>query len=193
MEEKEIKDPQTTADTNAEAQNDTDTKQEHEEVQAEQAEEQLTDTDKLAQKEAEIAEFKDKLLRQAADYANFRKHAMARQTELILNGGKSVIESLLPILDDIERAEANLDKEEENEGISEGIRLVFKKLNDTLQKQGLERMDVKDKAFDTDFHEAVALFPSQDESLKNKIIDCVQTGYMLSGKVLRHAKVVVAQ
>lgn len=193
MEEKEIKDPQTTADTNAEAQNDTDTKQEHEEVQAEQAEEQLTDTDKLAQKEAEIAELKDKLLRQAADYANFRKHAMARQTELILNGGKSVIESLLPILDDIERAEANLDKEEENEGISEGIRLVFKKLNDTLQKQGLERMDVKDKAFDTDFHEAVALFPSQDESLKNKIIDCVQTGYMLSGKVLRHAKVVVAQ
>lgn len=193
MEEKEIKDPKTTTEPNTEVQNDTAAKPENEDVQAEQTEENLTDADKLAQQEAEIAELKDKLLRQAADYANFRKHAMARQTELILNGGKNVIESLLPILDDIERAEANLNKEDENEGLSEGIRLVFKKLNDTLQKQGLERMDVKDKTFDTDFHEAVALFPTQDESQKNQIIDCVQTGYMLSGKVLRHAKVVVAQ
>lgn len=193
MEEKEIKDPKTTTEPNTEVQNDTAAKPENEDVQAEQTEENLTDADKLAQQEAKIAELKDKLLRQAADYANFRKHAMARQTELILNGGKNVIESLLPILDDIERAEANLNKEDENEGLSEGIRLVFKKLNDTLQKQGLERMDVKDKTFDTDFHEAVALFPTQDESQKNQIIDCVQTGYMLSGKVLRHAKVVVAQ
>lgn len=193
MEEKEIKDPKTTTEPNTEVQNDTAAKPENEDVQAEQTEENLTDADKLAQQEAEIAELKDKLLRQAADYANFRKHAMARQTELILNGGKNVIESLLPILDDIERAEANLNKEDENEGLSEGIRLVFKKLNDTLQKQGLERMDVKDKTFDTDFHEAVALFPTQDESQKNQIIDCVQTGYMLSGKILRHAKVVVAQ
>lgn len=193
MEEKEIKDPKTTTESNTEVQNDTAAKPENEDVQAEQTEENLTDADKLAQQEAEIAELKDKLLRQAADYANFRKHAMARQTELILNGGKNVIESLLPILDDIERAEANLNKEDKNEGLSEGIRLVFKKLNDTLQKQGLERMDVKDKTFDTDFHEAVALFPTQDESQKNQIIDCVQTGYMLSGKVLRHAKVVVAQ
>lgn len=193
MEEKEIKDPKTTTEPNTEVQNDTAAKPENEDVQAEQTEENLTDADKLAQQEAEIAELKDKLLRQAADYANFRKHAMARQTELILNGGKNVIESLLPILDDIERAEANLNKEDENEGLSEGIRLVFKKLNDTLQKQGLERMDVKEKTFDTDFHEAVALFPTQDESQKNQIIDCVQTGYMLSGKVLRHAKVVVAQ
>ena len=153
----------------------------------------LTDAEKLAQAEAEIAELKDKILRQAADFANFRKHSMATHTELILNGGKKVLESLLPILDDMERAEANLAKSEEVETLREGLSLIFQKLQRTLEQQGLKKMETKEAQFDTDFHEAVALFPTEDEQQKNHIIDCVQTGYMLNDKVLRHAKVVVGQ
>ncbi len=153
----------------------------------------LTDAEKLAQAEAEIAELKDKILRQAADFANFRKHSMATHTELILNGGKKVLESLLPILDDMERAEANLAKSEDVETLREGLSLIFQKLQRTLEQQGLKKMETKEAQFDTDFHEAVALFPTEDEQQKNRIIDCVQTGYMLNDKVLRHAKVVVGQ
>ena len=154
---------------------------------------ELTDAEKLAQAEAEITELKDKILRQAADFANFRKHSMATHTELILNGGKKVLESLLPILDDMERAEANLAKSEEVETLREGLSLIFQKLQRTLEQQGLKKMETKEAQFDTDFHEAVALFPTEDEQQKNRIIDCVQTGYMLNDKVLRHAKVVVGQ
>lgn len=154
---------------------------------------ELTDAEKLAQAEAEIAELKDKILRQAADFANFRKHSMATHTELILNGGKKVLESLLPILDDMERAEANLAKSEEVETLREGLSLIFQKLQRTLEQQGLKKMETKKAQFDTDYHEAVALFPTEDEQQKNHIIDCVQTGYMLNDKVLRHAKVVVGQ
>ena len=153
----------------------------------------LTDAEKLAQAETEIAELKDKILRQAADFANFRKHSMATHTELILNGGKKVLESLLPILDDMERAEANLAKSEDVETLREGLSLIFQKLQRTLEQQGLKKMETKEAQFDTDFHEAVALFPTEDEQQKNHIIDCVQTGYMLNDKVLRHAKVVVGQ
>ena len=154
---------------------------------------ELTDAEKLAQAEAEIAELKDKSLWQVADFANFRKHSMATHTELILNGGKKVLESLLPILDDMERAEANLAKSEEVETLREGLSLIFQKLQRTLEQQGLKKMETKEAQFDTDFHEAVALFPTEDEQQKNHIIDCVQTGYMLNDKVLRHAKVVVGQ
>jgi len=154
---------------------------------------EMTDAEKLAQAEAEITELKDKILRQAADFANFRKHSMATHTELILNGGKKVLESLLPILDDMERAEASLAKSEEVETLREGLSLIFQKLQRTLEQQGLKKMETKEAQFDTDFHEAVALFPTEDEQQKNHIIDCVQTGYMLNDKVLRHAKVVVGQ
>ena len=105
-------------------------------------------------------------MRQAADFANFRKHSMATHTELILNGGKKVLESLLPILDDMERAEANLAKSEEVETLREGLSLIFQKLQRTLEQQGLKKMETKEAQFDTDFHEAVALFPTEDEQQK---------------------------
>lgn len=166
---------------------------ENQQEQPAEATTELSDADKLALAQAEIAELKDKILRQAADFANFRKHSMATHTELILNGGKKVLESLLPILDDMERAEANLAKSEEVETLREGLSLIFQKLHRTLEQQGLKKMETKDAAFDTDYHEAVALFPTEDEKQKNHIIDCVQTGYLLNDKVLRHAKVVVGQ
>ena len=147
----------------------------------------------MAQAEAEIAELKDKVLRQAADFANFRKHSIATQTELILNGGKKVVESLLPILDDMERAEENMEKTEDVATLKEGLSLIFQKFFRTLEQQGLKKMETATVDFDTDFHEAVALFPTEEEDKKNKIIDCVQTGYLMNDKVLRHAKVVVGQ
>lgn len=196
MEEKEpltnntTNDETTQPETNEqEVQNQAETATEATEAPADE----LTDAEKLAQAEAEITELKDKILRQAADFANFRKHSMATHTELILNGGKKVLESLLPILDDMERAEANLAKSEEVETLREGLSLIFQKLQRALEQQGLKKMETKEAQFDTDFHEAVALFPTEDEQQKNHIIDCVQTGYMLNDKVLRHAKVVVGQ
>lgn len=147
----------------------------------------------LQQAEAEIAELKDKLLRQAADFANFRKHSIATQTDLILNGGKKVLEALLPILDDMERAEKNLASATDLQTLQEGLQLIFQKLQRTLEQQGLQRMDTTNASFNTDYHEAIALLPVEEEEQKNKVIDCVQTGYMLNDKVLRHAKVAVGQ
>ena len=192
MEEKKPFTNNTTNDTTTQPEtNEQEVQNQTEATEAPAAE--LTDAEKLAQAEAEIAELKDKILRQAADFANFRKHSMATHTELILNGGKKVLESLLPILDDMERAEANLAKSEEVETLREGLSLIFQKLQRTLEQQGLKKMETKEAQFDTDYHEAVALFPTEDEQQKNHIIDCVQTGYMLNDKVLRHAKVVVGQ
>ncbi len=149
--------------------------------------------EKLALAEAEIADLKDRLARQMADFANFRKHSIARQTELILNGGQKVLESLLPILDDMERAAANMAKSDDVNTLREGLELVTQKLMRTLEQQGLKRMDTTDAPFDTDYHEAIALLPTEDETKKGLVMDCVQTGYLLNDKVLRHAKVAVGQ
>lgn len=165
---------------------------------------ELTDADKLAQAEAEIAELKDKLLRAVADHTNYRKQMQKQMADLILNGGKKVIDAILPVLDDMERAQSSIaaidpaaDAQESIGAAREGLEMIFQKLNRTLELQGLKKMKTptaKDAAesiaFDTDFHEAVAILP-MGEDKKDKIIDTVQTGYMLNDKVLRHAKVVV--
>lgn len=143
--------------------------------------------------QAQIAQLKDQLLRQMAEFDNFRKRTLKEKSELILNGGQKVLESMLPVLDDLERAEDNIEKSNEVETLKEGVRLILNKLTKTLSAHGLKKMETEGAAFDTDFHEAIALVPAQDESQKNHILDCVQPGYMLNEKVLRHAKVVVGQ
>ena len=163
------------------------------EGEASEAPAELTDADKLAQAEAEIAELKDKLLRAAADFANYRKHSIAQQTDLILNGGKKVIESLLPVLDDMERASAHMEQSDDVAALREGLALVQQKLFRTLEQHGLKQMETAEALFDTDFHEAIARVPTPEEEKKNRIIDCVQTGYLLNDKVLRFAKVAVGQ
>ena len=124
---------------------------------------EATEAEQLAAAQAEIAELKDKILRQAADFANFRKHSMATHTELVLNGGKKVIEQLLPILDDMERAETNMTQSDDVATLREGLSLIFQKFMRTLEQQGLQKMDTTGAAFDTDYHEAVALFPTEEE------------------------------
>ncbi len=155
--------------------------------------EELTDADKLAAAEEEIAQLKDKYLRQVAEFDNYRKRTLKEKTELILNGGAKVLEALLPVLDDLERAMQNIEKSDDVTTLKEGVDLIINKLEKTLHTQGLKKMETVGKEFDTDFHEAVALIPAQEEAQKNHVIDCVQTGYMLNDKVLRHAKVVVGQ
>lgn len=151
------------------------------------------DAEKLAEAEAEIASLKDQLLRKAAEFENFRKRTIKEKTELILNGGRRVIEALLPVLDDLERAQDNMGKATDVEALKEGVELILSKLDKTLSGQGLKKIDTTDALFDTDFHEAIAMVPATDESQKGKVIDCVQTGYMLGETVIRHAKVAVGQ
>ena len=155
--------------------------------------EEKTDAEKLAEANEEIAALKDKYLRQVAEFDNYRKRTLKEKTDLILNGGAKVLEALLPVLDDLERAAQNIEKSNDLQTLKEGVDLIISKLDKTLSAQGLKRMDTIGKDFDTDFHEAVALIPAQEEAQKNHVIDCVQTGYMLNDKVLRHAKVVVGQ
>lgn len=195
MEEKDILTPEELeAAAMAAAENNTESDQEIE-VKAESAE--LSDTDKLAQAEAEIAELKDKLLRAVADHTNYRRQMQKQMADLILNGGKKVIEAILPVLDDMERAKENIAKSDDIVTAREGLDMIFQKLNHTLELQGLHRMSTPTAAtpddvveFNTDFHEAVAILPMGEEK-KDHIIDTVQAGYMLNDKVLRHAKVVV--
>lgn len=152
-----------------------------------------TDAEKLAEAEAEIASLKDQLLRKAAEFENFRKRTIKEKTELILNGGRRVIEALLPVLDDLERAQDNMGKATDVEALKEGVDLILSKLDKTLSGQGLKKIDTTDALFDTDFHEAIAMVPAAEDSQKGKVIDCVQTGYMLGETVIRHAKVAVGQ
>lgn len=154
---------------------------------------EISDAEKLLQAEEQIAALKDQYLRQVAEFDNFRKRTIKEKTELILNGGEKVLSSLLPVLDDLERAQDNIQKSEDIEGLKEGVELIVSKLLKTLEQQGLKKIDTENKDFDTDFHEAIALIPTELEEQKNKIIDCVQTGYMLNERVIRHAKVVVGQ
>lgn len=142
---------------------------------------------------AEIARLKDQNLRQVAEFDNYRKRTLKEKTDLILNGGEKVIGALLPVLDDLERAEQNLDKSADFDTLKQGVELIAKKLRDTLERQGLKPIDAAGKDFDTDYHEAIAMVPVDDAAQKGKVIDCVATGYMLNDKVLRHAKVAVGQ
>ncbi len=160
-------------------------------------EKELTAEEKL-EKELEkaqkiIDEQKDKYLRLSAEFDNFRKRTIKEKAELIKNGGEKTICAVLPILDDFERALQNIQKAEDIKAVAEGVDLIFQKFQKVLAQEGLKEMKPVGETFDTDFHEAVALVPAPNEEQKGKVLDCVQTGYKLNDKVIRHAKVVVAQ
>ena len=143
--------------------------------------------------EAQVAELKDKYLRQVAEFDNYRKRTLKEKTELILNGGEKVLTALLPVLDDFERAQESFKKSSDVEALREGVSLIFEKLVKTLESQGLKPIDAVGQDFNTDFHEAIAMIPAPNDDDKGKVIDCIQTGYMLNEKVIRHAKVAIGQ
>ena len=180
-----------TAAENAEAQEPAQENQETQEQEEMTAEEKLAKELEAAQ--ATIEEQKDKYLRLSAEFDNYRKRTLKEKAELIKNGGEKAIAAILPVLDDLERSLANMQKADDVKAMYEGIDLIYQKFLKNLTQEGLEKMSPIGEAFDTDFHEAVALVPAPAEDQKGKVLDCVQTGYKLNDKVIRHAKVVVAQ
>ena len=140
-----------------------------------------------------VASLEDKYLRQVAEFDNYRKRTIKEKAELIKNGGERAIESILPVLDDFERAIQNMSKDENTAEMLTGVELIYNKFIGILQQNGLQKIKTEGKDFDTDYHEAIAMIPAPDESLKGKVLDCVQTGYTLNDKVIRHAKVAVGE
>lgn len=146
---------------------------------------EISETEKL---QGEIAELKDKYLRLYSDFDNFRKRTAKEKLEMIQSASEKVIVDVIPVIDDIERATANAQEGE----ISEGIQLIFNKLINTLATKGLKPMDAKGQVFNPDVHEAITQFPAPTEEDKGKVFDVVEKGYYLNEKVIRFAKVVVA-
>lgn len=157
----------------------------------------LTEEEKLAQElekaNEQINEEKDKYLRLSAEFDNYRKRTIKEKAELILTGSEKSISSILPIVDDFERALKNMETATDVAAVKEGVELIYHKFISVLLQNGVKMIETKEKPLDTDYHEAIAVIPAPNEELKGKILDCVQTGYMLNGKVIRHAKVVVGE
>ena len=157
--------------------------------EAEEAEEM----DPLEKAQKEIEELKTQLLYKVAEFENYRKRTLKERAELILNGGEKFITSVLPVIDDMERAIENGAKTEDPEVLREGMTLIHQKFMKILEAQGVSKIETQDADFDTDVHEAVAMVPGMGDDKKGKVIDCLQQGYKLNDKVIRHAKVAVGQ
>lgn len=147
--------------------------------------------DEKAVLNAKIEELNDKFLRLYSEFDNYRKRTIKERIELSKTASEELIVELLPVLDDFARAEKSFDATDNHEALLEGVQLIYNKLKNTLASKGLKEMSTKGEAFDTDFHEAITHFPTEDPDMKNKVIDEIQTGYMLHDKVIRFAKVVV--
>ena len=153
----------------------------------EQLEKELEDA------QAVIEEQKDKYLRLSAEFDNYRKRTMKEKAELILNGGEKSISSILPVIDDFERAIKTMETAKDVKAVKEGVELIYNKFMAVMAQNGVKGIETKDQPLDTDYHEAIAVIPAPSEEQKGKILDCVQTGYTLNDKVIRHAKVVVGE
>lgn len=170
-----------------------------EQPQNEQAEDQMPLTreeeleQELAKAQETIEDQKDKFLRLSAEFDNYRKRTMKEKAELVLNGGEKCLGSILPIVDDFERAIKTMERATDVNAVKEGVELIYTKFINVLGQNGVKIIETKELPLNTDFHEAIAVIPAPAEELKGKILDCVQTGYTLNDKVLRHAKVVVGE
>ena len=176
-----------TQDTAAEIQ--TDAAEKVEETEKEEP----TPEEKMADLEKQIEDLKNQQLYKVAEFDNFRKRVMQEKADLIKNGGSKVITTLLPIIDDLERAQQNMDKYEDVAAVKEGLTLIIDKFFKLLAQEGLKKMDVVGLPFDSDLHEAIAMVPGQPEDMKGKVMDCMTAGYTLNDKVIRYAKVAVAE
>ncbi len=182
---------QTTQNENTEENQNTDNKAEEGENNTDAADKKAEEIDPLTKAQQEVEELKKQLLYKTAEFENYRKRTLKEKAELILNGGEKTVAAILPILDDFERAIA--DKSEDPKAIKEGVQMIFNKFVKALEGLGVKKIETNDKDFDVDFHEAIAMVPGMGDDKKGKIIDCVQTGYTMNDKVIRHAKVAVGQ
>lgn len=175
--------------------NNEETTQNGAEAQAEDANGEETPTeeelDPLVAAQNEAEQWKDKYIRLVAEFENYKKRTLKEKSELILNGSEKTVAAILPILDDFERATA--DKTEDPQAIKEGYELIYKKFLKALETLGVNKIETDNADFNVDYHEAIAMVPGMRDDKKGKVIDCVQTGYTLNDKVIRHAKVAVGQ
>ena len=162
-----------------------------EETTIDSTEQQLRDA--LADAEEKVAAEHDRYLRQLAEFENYRKRTLKEKSELILNGSANLMTAVLPVLDDMDRALDALTKTDDAAACCEGFKLIASKFRTTLEQNGLKQIEAIGQPFDTDFHEAIAMMPATDDAQKGHVMDCVQAGYKLNDKVLRHAKVVVCE
>ncbi|MFI3318192.1 MAG: nucleotide exchange factor GrpE [Rikenellaceae bacterium] len=159
------------------------------------AEEQAADepaTDTMAEATAEEQIWRDKFLRLQAEFDNYRKRTIKEKMDLVQSGGADVLKAILPVLDDMQRAVAAMEKSEDIVAVREGVNLISQKFQETMRQRGVVEIEAIGKELDTDLHEAVARFAAGEDK-SGKIIDVVQSGYMLGDKVLRFAKVVVGE
>ena len=147
----------------------------------------------LEEAQEQIAELKDKYLRSVAEFDNYRKRTLKEKDELILNGSEKAVSAVLPVLDDMERAIANGEKTDDVQGLREGMTLIYTKFLKVLEGLGVKEIETADADFNTDVHEAIAMVPGMGDDKKGKVLDCVQKGYTINDKVIRHAKVAVGQ
>ena len=155
------------------------------------ADEEKEEKDPLKEAEEKLKEQEDKYLRLRAEFENFRKRTIKEKAELIINGAEKTVQAVLPVVDDMERAVANAQKSDDVEALREGMDLIYKKLMKALEGLGVKPIEAVGKDFDVDYHEAIAMVPGMGDENKGKVIDCVQTGYTINDKVIRHAKVAV--
>ncbi|MCK9160564.1 MAG: nucleotide exchange factor GrpE [Bacteroidaceae bacterium] len=185
---KESKEKKTKTSENAQDSKEKEEKEEEKEIPLTKEEELQK---KLDETEKAVKDEQDKHLRLAAEFDNYRKRTLKEKTELILNGGAKTLEDVLPIIDDFERALKSAKNDTEMK--KDGIELIYNKFIKVLDQNGVKAIDTEDKELDTEYHEAIAMIPAPSEDKKGKIIDCVQKGYTMNNKVLRHAKVVVGK
>jgi len=151
------------------------------------------DTQAITALQQEVADLKDKNLRLMAEFDNFRKRTLKEKSELILNGGENVLKSILPLIDDFERALKAMETSADATALKEGLDLIYAKLMSFLSENGVQAIPTENEAFNTDLHEAITTFPAPSEEMKGKIMDCVSKGYTLREKVIRYSKVVVGE
>ena len=172
---------------------DADDNSDNSEKSGEYGEENNNEKSPLEEAQQQIDELKDKYLRSVAEFDNYRKRTLKEKAELILNGSEKAIAAVLPILDDMERAIANGEKTEDLNVLREGMSLIYTKFQKVLESIGVKEIETADADFDTDVHEAIDMVPGMGDDKKGKVLDCVQKGYKLNDKVIRHAKVAVGQ
>ena len=157
----------------------------------EDAEKSEPEEEKEATPEEQLAELNDKFLRLYSEFDNYKRRTAKERLELFKTAGEDIIVSLLPILDDFDRAMKASEESKEGKDLKQGMELIKNKLMSTLEQQGLEPMDSMGKTFDTDNHEALTKIPAPKKKLKGKVVDVIEKGFFLNGKVIRHAKVVI--
>lgn len=170
-----------------------DAKNENPDEKEAEAPKELTPEEKITELEKQVEDLKNQQLYKVAEFDNFRKRVIQEKADLIKNGGSKVITTLLPIIDDLERAQQNMDKYEDVAAVKEGLNLIIDKFFKLLAQEGLKKMEVVGQPFDSDLHEAIAMVPGQPDEMKGKVMDCMTPGYTLNDKVIRYAKVAVAE